>query len=107
MVQGTREELLKKIGESLRACRLEANITQKVLAERSGVSFSAVRHLEDGEGASLITFVLVCRSLGKDKWILDLAPKNEISPLALAKALEKGVLGKKRKRASATERKSL
>ena len=107
MVQGTREELLKKIGESLRSCRLEANITQKVLAERSGVSFSAVRHLEDGEGASLITFVLVCRTLGKDKWILDLAPKNEISPLALAKALEKGSLGKKRKRASATERKSL
>lgn len=106
MVQGTKKELLKKIGESLRACRLEANITQKVLAERSGVSLSAVRHLEDGEGASLITFVLVCRTLGKDKWIIELAPKNEISPLALAKALEKGLLGKKRRRASAAERKS-
>ena len=105
MVQGTREELLKKIGESLRACRLGANITQKVLAERSGVSLSAVRHL-DGEGVSLITFVQVCRTLGKDNWIVELAPKNEISPLELAKALEKGVLGKKRKRASAAERKS-
>lgn len=106
MIQGTREELLKKIGESLRVCRLGANITQKVLAERSGVSLSAVRHLEDGEGASLITFVQVCRTLGKDNWIVELAPKNEISPLALAEALEKGVLGKKRKRASAAERKS-
>lgn len=104
MVQGTREELLKKIGESMRACRLEANITQKVLAERSGISLSSVRHLEDGEGASLKTFVMVCRTLGKDRWIPELAPKNDISPIALAKALEKGAYGKKRKRASAPGR---
>ena len=104
MVRGTREELLKKIGDSLRACRLQANITQKTLAERSGVSLSAVRHLEDGDGAALITFVLVCRTLGKDGWVLDLAPKTQLSPIALAEMLEREKEVKQRKRASSAVR---
>ena len=35
------------------------------------------------------TFVQVCRILGKDKWILDLEPKDEISPIAFADAMKK------------------
>lgn len=99
MITGTREELLKKIGESLRSCRLLQNISQKTLAARSGVSLNAVRHLEDGDGAALITFVLVCRTLGRDGWIESLVPEIPFSPIAFAESLEKN-RAKTRRRAS-------
>ena len=73
----------------MREWRLRADITQQVLADRSGVSLNAVRHLEDGSGATLGTFVQVCRSLGRDRWILDLENFPEVSPIAFAEAMEK------------------
>ena len=89
MIKGTRADILKRIGASLATCRLNANITQHSLAERCGVSLNAIRHLERGSGATLWTFVQVCRILGKDKWIVDLEPKDEISPIAFADAMKK------------------
>ena len=89
MVRGTRQDILRRIGASVASHRLQANISQQVLAERCGVSLNAIRHLERGSGATLWTFVQVCRILGKDKWILDLEPKDEISPIAFADAMKK------------------
>lgn len=100
MIKGTRQEILRRIGESVRTWRLRENITQQVLAERSGVSLNAIRHLESGEGATLGTFVQACRTLGKDRWITDLEPKDEVSPIALAEALKRSTASKPRERAS-------
>lgn len=100
MVKGSRQEILKRIGESMRTWRLRENITQQVLAERSGVSLNAIRHLENGEGATLVTFIQACRTLGKDRWIVDLEPKDEVSPIALAEALKRSAVVKPRERAS-------
>ena len=101
MVRGTKSEILKRIGNSIRGHRLQANITQQMLAERSGVSLNAIRHLESGVGASLGTFVQACRILGKDRWILDLEPRDEPSPIQLAEALSRKKRVKKRMRATA------
>ena len=43
MVKGTKREILKRIGNSMRGLRLQANITQQMLAERCGVSHNAIR----------------------------------------------------------------
>ena len=101
MIRGTKEEILKRIGNSIRGHRLQVNITQQMLAERSGVSLNAIRHLEGGVGASLGTFVQACRSLGKDRWIIDLEPKEEISPIKLAEEMNRLARTKKRVRATA------
>ncbi len=101
MIRGTKEEILKRIGNSIHGHRLQANITQQMLAERSGVSLNAIRHLESGVGASLGTFVQACRSLGKDRWIIDLEPKEEISPIKLAEEMNRLARTKKRVRATA------
>ena len=77
MVKGTKSEILKRIGNSIRGHRLQANITQQMLAERSGVSLNAIRHLESGVGASLGTFVQACRSLGKTGGSLILSRKRK------------------------------
>ena len=101
MIKGTKSEILKRIGDSIRGHRLQANITQQMLAERSGVSLNAIRHLENGVGASLGTFVQACRTLGKDRWIVDLEPKDELSPIQLAAELNRHAHTKKRIRATA------
>ena len=106
MVKGTRDEILRRIGRAMREWRLLADITQQELADRSGVSLNAVRHLEDGSGATLGTFVQACRTLGRDRWILDLEALPEISPIAFAEALEKSKHKSKRVRASSRKRRA-
>ncbi len=99
MVVGSRDEILARIGEAVRRERLGQNITQAMLASRSGVSINAVKHLETGVGATLGTFVLVCRSLGRDAWIRSFVSQDEeISPIEYVELLKKGKR-KERKRA--------
>lgn len=97
MVVGNRVVLLKRIGEALKAHRLRRNIPQNVLAERSGISLTAVKRLEGGAGATLGSFVLVCRTLGIDRWIADIEPHDEASPLAYAEALKKSATKRRRR----------
>lgn len=104
MVFGSRYELLARLGEAVKRKRLGMNVTQKTLADRSGVSVSAVKHIEAGCGATLGSFVLVCRTLGKDGWINAFTRMDEdLSPIAYAEALEKSK-GRVRLRARASAR---
>ena len=79
MVLGKIEDLLADIGSMLKRERLYRNLSQKVVSERSGISESALKNLESGRGASLTTFVQVCRTLGKDEWIMRLGPADAVS----------------------------
>ena len=78
--------------------RLRQNLPQAVLAERSGVSMTAIKRLEGGMGATLGSFVQVCRTLGLDGWVSEIEPKDSVSPIAYAEALKK-TFAKKRRRA--------
>lgn len=57
--------LLGKVADALLRTRLNQNLTQQVLADRSGISLKAVVNLESGHGASLKSFLSVCRTLGQ------------------------------------------
>ena len=98
MTVGNKELILRRIGEALKVHRLRLNLPQKVVAERSSVSLTSVKRLESGEGATLGTFVQVCRTLNLDGWIAGLEPHDEVSPIAYAEALKK-TAAKERKRA--------
>lgn len=97
MTIGTRETILQRIGVAVREHRLRKNITQKMLAERSGISLTAVKHLERGVGATLGSFVQACRTLGIDGWIAEIEPHDELSPIAYADALKKAAQKKRRR----------
>ena len=97
MTIGTRESILQRIGVAVREHRLRKNITQKMLAERSGISLTAVKHLERGVGATLGSFVQACRTLGIDGWIAEIEPCDELSPIAYADALKKAAQKKRRR----------
>ena len=98
MVFGNKDELLRRIGVALRTHRLRQNMPQSVLAERSGISLTAVKRLEGGLGATLGSFVQVCRTLNLDGWIAEMEPKDFVSPIAYAEALKK-TEAKQRRRA--------
>ena len=81
------EELALAIGESIRSLRLQKNRTQQTLASQAGVSLSALRHLESGQGANLTTLIRVVRALDRQEWLQALAPQVTINPLYMTPAL--------------------
>ena len=99
MVLGKIEDLLADIGSMLKRERLYHNLSQKVVSERSGISESALKNLEGVKGASLSTFIQVCRTLGKDEWIMRLGPADAVSIKDYAKRS-----GRPRQRASAARK---
>ena len=80
--------LLEKIGESLKGRRLQKNISQEELSERSGVSLASITRLETGKGnTSLSNLLAILKTLeiADDLKIIFSSP--EISPTLLAKAV--------------------
>lgn len=77
----TPEELALEIGENIRSLRLQKNLTQQALAAQAGVSLTALRHLESGQGANLGTLIRAVRALDKQEWLQALAPRITINPL--------------------------
>ena len=86
--------ICKEIGQRLKRARLNANHTQKEVAERAGLSVTAVQSVERGD-ARLESVVLVLMALDMVEQIRNFVPEQEISPLQLVK-----LQGKKRQRAS-------
>ena len=86
------DEWERFIGEQVKTARIRKNQKQEELAERAGVSKSAVFNLENGKGSTLRTLVSVLNALGETAWIENLAPDITISPIEQIK------LGKPRRR---------
>ena len=86
--------MLEELGARLRGLRLERNMSQADLAAEAGVGRVTLQRLEEGQSASMTTFVRVVRALdlldGIDRWI----PERGPSPIE-----EMQRRGKQRKRA--------
>lgn len=76
------DQMMTEVGDSIRQLRLHRNLSQAVVAERSGISFGAYRNLESGNGATLRSFLAVCRTFGKTDWMRTLPPPM-ISPMEI------------------------
>lgn len=94
------DDLLAQLGTGVRELRLSMNLSQLVVADRSAVSLKAVKNLENGAGASLRSFLAICRTLGKTDWVMTIPPPEGESPLEMWKRLNKP----RRQRASATRK---
>ena len=100
MVYRTRDEMLKLLGENLRASRLADNLSQQTAAERSGISLKAIRNLEAGENASTLSLLSYCRTLRKTDWLMTLAPPEINDAMFERRFAQKG----RRQRAGRTPR---
>ncbi len=77
------DELMKELGEQVRNERVRQRIEQADLAKRAGIPRSALSRIENGQGATLRTFVAALRALGKDAWIATLSPRTTVRPMEL------------------------
>lgn len=57
--------ILKKIGAKLKELRLEQNMKQSVLVEKTGLSLFTISQTETGHNTSLETIILMLDSLGR------------------------------------------
>jgi len=78
MLRGGKKEILKQIGDGLRMRRLFLNMTREVAAERSGISASTVKNIENGRGGSVWGLVSLCRTYGHTNWVHELTPDEHI-----------------------------
>ncbi len=82
----TDKAILQELGERIKAYRMQANYTQKQLAEKASISAYTLQKLEYGESANLSTFIQVLRALGQIDQLAELLqPAVQISPLDLLK----------------------
>lgn len=90
----TATALAEEIGERLKQARLNRNLTQSEVAELAGIARKTVLNAEKGK-AQLDIMIAILMALDLTQQIDLFLPKQEISPLQLAK-----LQGKKRQRAS-------
>ena len=101
MITDSPRAITKELGERLKRARLNRNMTQLEVAEKTGVSRKTVLNAEKGM-SQLESFVAIMIALELTDHIYLFLPPQHISPLQLAK-----MYGKKRERASRSKVKAI
>lgn len=87
----TDREVLRAIGERLRALRKARGLTQTEAAERAGLGRNTLYRAEQGDNPTLQTVVRLLRVYGRLAALEDFIPAPELSPMARLRARkEKG-----------------
>lgn len=75
-------ELIRMLGIRFKDYRLRANLTQKEVAEMSGLSVLTIHRFENGSAGniSLGTFLLLLKSVGSINDLHELMPEQPESP---------------------------
>lgn len=92
-------QVVAQLGQELRRMRLERNLTQAEVAERTGLDRTTVVQLEAGRAATLLTVVQVLRAIGQLPLLDAFHQVPQPTPYMLVEAQEQ-YLKKQRKRAS-------
>ena len=103
----TPEEYEIKLGESIRALRLQKNLTQKELSNRAGININSLRNLEHGSGSTLKTLIRVLQAMERIEWLSGIAPRVSINPLHVVRdsTNRQRASGSSRKRTHGKEKK--
>ena len=75
-------DIVRMFGERFKDYRLRANLTQKEVAEASGLSVLTIHRFENGtaKNISLSTFLLLLKSVGSINDLNELMPEQPESP---------------------------
>lgn len=74
-------EILSEFGRRIRLARMERNLTQQMLAERSGLNRSTLRDLENGRSVNLLSLMQLLRSLDLLGKLDEFLPGSAQSPV--------------------------
>ena len=86
------DEVLAETGRRMKALRIAASLTQKEMAERTGLSLRTISNLETGKDVSFSTVIEVLRALGQLQSLEMMIPEEPLRPSQIVK------LGKPRER---------
>jgi len=81
----TNEALLQYIGKQMRQMRINAQMSQLQLAERSGVSRATVVQVESGKGIKMESIIALLRAMNKLELLNNFETQALVSPLLIAK----------------------
>ncbi|WP_373156854.1 helix-turn-helix domain-containing protein [Bacteroides cellulosilyticus] len=81
----TNQDILKLLAQRVKEYRLAARLSQKELAEKSGVSKATISHFEQSvnQNMTLNNFISLLRALGMENRIEELLPELPMPPMAL------------------------
>ena len=81
----TNQDIIALLCQRLKEYRLAARISQREMAEKSGVSLTTISHLEQGVNRNLTlnNFISLLRVLGLEQRLSELLPELPVPPIAL------------------------
>ena len=81
----TNQDIVSLLCRRLKEYRLAARISQKEMAEKSGVSLTTISHLEQGvsQNITLNNFISLLRVIGMQQRLYDLLPELPMPPMVL------------------------
>ena len=84
-------EIIQSLGAQYRSYRLNANLTQKEVAEKAGVSLITLRAFETGKATNITmgNLLALLRAINNLECITEILPEIPISPYLLARLLKK------------------
>ncbi|MCQ2324557.1 MAG: helix-turn-helix domain-containing protein [Paludibacteraceae bacterium] len=82
------EEILKRVGAKLKELRVERNMKQKELSERSGLSMFSISQIETGHNTSVLSLVQILKALDRMDMFEPFLKEKEVDPALLDKFLQ-------------------
>ena len=90
----TDEELLGLIGNHLKKRRISANLTQRELAEATGISKTQISQIERTGITSLASLIAISRKLGLLQQLISVYEMPELTPIQKYEMEQKGAAAK-------------
>lgn len=81
-ISSTDREILRSLGDRMRALRKARGLSQQEAADRAGLARSTVSEVERGENPTLHTVVRLLRVYGRLSALESFIPEPELSPMA-------------------------
>lgn len=85
LIATTNQQILALLAQRVKEYRLAARMSQRELAELSGVGYTTISHFEQGKhtNISLGNFISLLRCVGMENRMMELLPELPIEPMAL------------------------
>lgn len=80
----TDKAILLTIGHKLKEARLEQNLSQKDVSAASGLSMFSISQMENGHNTSMLSLIMVLRSLNRLDLLNAMLEEHPVSPIALS-----------------------
>lgn len=78
-------DILETLARRVKEYRLAARMSQRELAQKSGVSYTTISHFEQGKNPNLTlnNFISLLRCVGMESRMFELLPELPVPPMAL------------------------